>query len=56
MSNVHSVYQIKREVAMMKMRLANDPLLLEAEAMGFEITIKLPKDSLEAKEGPKDEE
>lgn len=44
------MWQIKREVALMKTRLANDPILLEAEAMGFEITIKLPKDSLEAKE------
>lgn len=39
-------FVIKQHIADMKRRLATSPLLLEAEEMGFEIEIKMPKNSL----------
>ena len=39
-------FMLRYEVAEMKHKLATSDLLREAETMGFEITIDLPKDSL----------
>lgn len=38
---------LRLEFAIMKRRLAQSELIKEAEAMGFEFTIKLPNDCLE---------